>query len=254
MKKMKILGLAAAFALACLSAPPTVHAQDDHDDHVEVAKPAPKPTRRVASPLKTKLMKELFKIIKAEPTIREVQDWATSHYQLETGRINGMATRARVKALLPDIEGSFDNMVGNNFTNTRDGLFPILPNPAQNPNPDNFKERVAGTSDQTTWQVRATWSLDRLIFNPEALDAKSLTSLQENLVREVTTMYYARRRVLASLVLSPQDDPEQYFYELQRLEEMTATLDAFTGRKFAKRSWQWDDDNWAANQAKPNAK
>jgi len=160
-----------------------------------------------------------------------------------------MATRAHTKALIPELEAGLDNMVGNNYQNTRDGLYPVLPSPAENPNPNNYKERVSGSNDQTTWRVRAVWNLDRLVFNPESLDAKSLTSLQENLIREVTTMFFARRRVLASLIVSPPEDQEEYFYELMRLEEMTATLDAFTGGKFAKRSWQWDDPKWLQKTA-----
>jgi hypothetical protein len=195
--------------------------------------------------VKQKRMKKLMAIIKKEPAIKDVQKWAVKHYRLETGRINGMSTKARVKGLIPEIEASFDNMVGNNFTNTRDGLFPILPDPPENRNPDNYKERVQGSNDSRTWRVRAVWQLDRLLFNAEALDAKSLTSLQENLIREVTTVFYARRRILANMVVAPPQDQMEYFYELQRLEEMTATLDAFTGGRFSDRSWQWDDPGWA---------
>ena len=62
-------------------------------------------------------------------------------------------------------------------------------------------------------------------------------------------MFYARRRILASLIVSPPEDQEEYFYELMRLEEMTATIDSFTGGHFAKRAWQWDDPKWLSKQA-----
>ena len=78
-----------------------------------------------------------------------------------------------------------------------------------------------------------------MIEGSEALDAKSLTSLEENLVREVTTLFYARRRVLASILLSPEQEDEAFFYELVRLDELTSTLDAFTGGKFGKKAWDW---------------
>ncbi|MBT8495663.1 MAG: hypothetical protein KJO07_21625 [Deltaproteobacteria bacterium] len=226
---LKILLAALAIAIA---APSVASAQE-----------APK---EVPPEVKRKRMKKLFAIIKREPSIKQVHKYAVEHYELETSRINSMTTRAHVKALVPEVEAGLDNMVGNNFQNTRDGLFPAFGDPN---NPNNFKERVAGGNDQTTWRVRAVWNLDRLVFNPEALDAKSLTSLQENLVREVTTMFYARRRILASLIVSPPKDQEEYFYELMRLEEMTATLDSFTGGKFAKRTWQWDDPKWLSKTA-----
>ena len=88
--------------------------------------------------------------------------------------------------------------------------------------------------------VRAVWNLDRLVFNAEELDVKSLTSIEENLVREVTTLYFGRRRLLANLILSPPEDEEEIYFERLRLDEMTATLDALTGGSFASKAWKWD--------------
>jgi hypothetical protein len=187
-------------------------------------------------------MRKLFSIMKAEPTIKQVQHWAVSHYRLEPDRIHAMVRNARLKGLLPDVSVSVSNMVGNNFQNTKDGLYPVLPNPAENPNPNFFKERMTSANDEFTWSVSARWGLDRLVFSSEALDAKSLTSLEENLIREVTTLYFARRRVLASIVLSPPTEDEEYFFELVRLDELSATLDAFTGHKFAKQAWDWQKE------------
>lgn len=234
--KLIPLTVGGAVALALVSfSPPRAEAQT--------------PPEPVPPEVKQKRMTKLMAIIKREPSISTVQEYAVEHYELETSRINSMTTRAHTKALVPEVEVGFDNMIGNEFRNTRDGLFPVLPSPAENPNPNNFKERVIGNNDQTTWRVRGVWNLDRLVFNPEALDAKSLVSLQENLVREVTTMFFARRRVLASLILTPPEDPEEYFYELMRLEEMTATIDAFTGGHFGKRAFQADDPNWLKKTA-----
>jgi hypothetical protein len=124
----------------------------------------------------------------------------------------------------------------------KDGIFFNLPSPPDNPNPGSFKERTIGSSDEFTWSVTGRWQLDRLLFSSEALDAKSLTSLEENLVREVTTLYFSRRRVLASIVLSPPQEDEEYFYELVRLDEISATLNAFTGGKFEKTAWDWQKE------------
>jgi hypothetical protein len=194
-------------------------------------------------------MRELFQIMRAEPQIRTVQDWAMSYYRLEPDRVHALARNARLKGLVPEVEASLDNSMGHQFTNTRDGLYPILPNPPENPNPESLKERVSATNDQLTWRLRAVWSLDRLVFNAEALDAKSLTSLQENLVREVTALYYARRRLVVNLILSPPEAEEELIYEIMRLEELTATVDAMTGAKFASRAWRWEDPNWAKKAA-----
>jgi hypothetical protein len=172
----------------------------------------------------------LREIIKREPTIQEVQRAALIHYQLEPERIDGMSTAARLKGLLPEVDAGFDSLLGHNFTDTQDALYPTLP----------FKERQAASNDQTVWHVRGVWDLSRVVFNPEQLDIKTLGSLQETLIREVTTLYFSRRRVLASLILSPPEDEEDQYYEQLRLDEMTASIDAFTGGKFAARAWQGD--------------
>jgi hypothetical protein len=175
-------------------------------------------------------MTHLREIIKREPTIQEVQRAALAHYQLEPERIDSMSTAARLKGLFPEVDAGFDSLLGHNFTDTQDALYPTLP----------FKERQAATNDQTIWHVRGVWDLSRVVFNPEQLDIKTLGSLQETLVREVTTMFFSRRRVLANLILSPPDDEEDLYDEQLRLDEMTATIDAFTGGKFASRAWQGD--------------
>lgn len=226
---------AIAFAAMAFTIPAVSSAQEVPEEG-GAAQPAPRKQTSRAS------VKRLFQIIKAEPTIKEVQKAAVKYYRLEPERINALARNARLKGLVPNLSASFSNEIGNRFTNTKDGLFPVLPNPAENPNPNFFKERVSESSDQLSWSVSASWDLDRLVFAAEALDAKSLTSLEENLVREVTTLFFSRRRVLASLILSPPDDDEEFFYELMRLDELTATLDAFSGGMFGNKAWNWEKD------------
>ena len=232
-KRTKIL--AAALAALALMQPASSSAQDVPEGGGAPAEAPRKQTSRAS-------VKRLFQIIKAEPTVKEVQKAAVKHYRLEPERINALARNARLKGLVPNISATFSNELGNRFTNTKDGLFPVLPNPDNNPNPNFYKERVSESSDNLSWSVSASWDLDRLVFAAEALDAKSLTSLEENLVREVTTLFFSRRRVLASLILSPPDDDEEFFYELMRLDELTATLDAFSGGMFGKKAWDWEKD------------
>jgi hypothetical protein len=235
MKKTLILCI--ALAAGILSGAPAARAQEEQPEGGgAAAQPAPK--RQVSR----QAVRRLFQIIKAEPTVKDVQKAAVRHYELEPSRIHRLARNARLKGLIPNVSASFSNELGNRFTNTKDGLFPVLPSPAENPNPNYYKERVAESSDQLTWSVSASWDLDRLVFAAESLDAKSLTGLEENLVREVTTLFFSRRRILASLILSPPDDDEEFFYELMRLDEITATLDSFTGGMFGKKAWNWEKD------------
>jgi len=189
------------------------------------AAPADKPADKPAG--KRAQFAQLQQVMKKEPGIREVQRATLAYYQLEPERIRAMSTAARIKGLFPEIDAGVDSLLGHNFSSTQDALFPTF----------DFKERQAASNDQFIWRVRGVWDLSRLVFNPEQLDVKTLNSLQETLIREVTVMYFSRRRVLANLILSPPEDDEDRFFEELRLEEMTATIDAFTGGKFADRAW-----------------
>jgi len=227
---MRIL-LASALLIVSLLLPANAWAQEDPT--------APLRSLSTRGSSRSKIRKVL-KILRQEPEIRKVQKWALEYYKLEPTRMHNLARNARLKGLVPNLTVGLSNSLHNAFRNTRDGLYPSLPSTPDNP--DGLKELEKTTSDELGWSMSATWDLDRVIFNGEALDAKSLYSLEENLVREVTTLFYSRRRVLASLIMSPPADDEEYFYELMRLEELTATLDAFTGSKFGKASWNWEKE------------
>jgi hypothetical protein len=236
-----------AIAVLCLLLPGAAYAQDERVDEAppgeEVAPPPEEPRQPLedAGAAAPGAVDRLFRVIRSEPTIQEVQRLALRYYDLEPERVDGLVARAHVKGLIPEIEGSFETSLGDNYTNTRDGLYPLLPQVPENPNPSNYRERVQGASSMNLFRVRAVWSLDRLIFNSEALDARSLNSLGENLVREVTTLYFARRRLLAGLFLQPPEGDLELFNELMRLDELTSTLDALTGGRFARRAWRWGD-------------
>jgi hypothetical protein len=230
--------------LMVLLSPSAVLAQDD--EHVapppaaEEAPATAEPRQSLEPPhARGDAVDRLFRIIHSEPSIQEVQRASLRYYDLDPERVSGLVTAARLKALIPEVEGSYETSLSDNYTNTRDGLYPILPQVPENPNPGQYRERVQGSSSMNLFRVRAVLNLDRLVFNSEALDARSLNSLSENLVREVTTLFFARRRLLAGLLLSPPDSDLELFDELMRLDELTATLDALTGGHFARRAWHW---------------
>jgi len=210
---------------------PSVHAQE-----VPAA-----PQKLTVSRADKRKLKKLFTILKREPTVQQVQKGATAYFDLDPDRVRSLAGNARLKGLVPNVQVRFTNSISDEFRNTRDGLFVNLPGWPGFPNPSSFKEVVAQNSDSLSWEVSAQFDLDRLVFSAEALDAKSLTSLSESLIRELTTLYYSRRRVIISLILSPPTGLEEYLYELTRLDEMTATIDALTGGKFEPRAWRWED-------------
>ncbi len=56
--------------------------------------------------------------------------------------------------------------------------------------------------------------------------------------KEITRLYYTRRRLQVDLILNPpRDAPTKLSKEL-RVDELTATLDAMTGNLFTRRTEQ----------------
>ena len=62
----------------------------------------------------------------------------------------------------------------------------------------------------------------------------SLAALQEGVLKEVTRLYYTRRRLQIDLIISDPRDPATRLSKELRIEQLTATLDALTNNLFAR--------------------
>jgi hypothetical protein len=72
------------------------------------------------------------------------------------------------------------------------------------------------------------------VFNAEELDVMSLIGIQDGIQREVTTLYYVRRRLQIEQLLNPPTTTAARISAQLRLEELTGLLDAYTGGYFSK--------------------
>jgi len=159
-----------------------------------------------------------------EPTVQQVQDAAIRYYQVHPERISSLRTNAQLKALVPNIQGGFLNSLSTNRRKMNDGLYSTLP----------FKEDATANEDIRAFSISASWSLDRLVFNAEVLDVQSLIGILDGVVREVTTIYYIRRRLQIDNVLRPPTDLASKISQTIRVEELTGLLDAMTGGFMSK--------------------
>src|SRR5688572_25755447 len=119
----KLVAVAFAALVSLLPSSPPASAQEAPEEGADPAAAQPPPKKQTSRAS----VKRLFEIIKAEPTVKECQKAAVKHYRLEPERINALARNARLKGLVPNLSASFSNEIGNRFTNTKDGLFPVLP-------------------------------------------------------------------------------------------------------------------------------
>lgn len=163
--------------------------------------------------------------LKLEPSIQQAQKSALEFFNIDPDTISSMRTRARLKSLLPQIAAKFRRNNNDVFASKLDQILLPGTRPAQ-------EDTIAGTV--TEFEVGASWSLPRLLFNPEVLDVSSLAVLQEGVLKEVTRLYYTRRRLQVDLILKPAKDPATKWSKELRIGELTATLDAMTGNLFSK--------------------
>jgi hypothetical protein len=167
----------------------------------------------------------LLKRFAHEPTVQAIQEAAVRYYQVHPQRIHSLRRNARLKALMPTITGRFTNSLTKTKRNMDDGLFiNALP----------FKEKEQINGDTLGYYIEASWSLDRLVFNAEVLDVQSLIGILDGLVREVTTVYYIRRRLQIDMILRPPRDIATKISQRLRIEELTGLLDAMTGNFMTK--------------------
>jgi hypothetical protein len=160
-----------------------------------------------------------------EPTVRQVQVAAIEYYNVSPDTIKSLRARARRKALLPGLS------IGGSTYRQSSALAV-----------DDIVYRPVGTArfeDQNGVYFGAsaslTWNLDKLVFNAEELDVMSLLGIQDGIQREVTTLYYVRRRLQIEQLLSPPTTVAARISAELRLEELTGLLDAYTGGFFSKK-------------------
>lgn len=163
--------------------------------------------------------------LKLEPSCPEVQKAALAYFSIDKERVNSFRKGASLKALMPVVEfsGGFVDSDLDEYTQ----------NLAEYPDFDRWLVKGAGGS---AWDARGkvAWNLPQLVFNAEVLDVASLAGLVQSVLKEVTRLYYMRRRLQLDLILNPPADEATRLTKELRLEELTALLDAMTGGYYQK--------------------
>lgn len=161
-----------------------------------------------------------------EPKIRETQVAAIRYYNVSPEKIASLRTRTRTKSLIPGISLGFTNSLSSFNRAVDDIIFRGT---------GEFAKLEKQNADFMGFTASASWSLERLVFNAEELDVMSLIGIQDGLQREVTALYYVRRRLQIELLLSPPETLAARLSGRLRLEELTGLLDAYTGGFFSRK-------------------
>jgi hypothetical protein len=172
-------------------------------------------------------VRQAINALKSEPSIKEVQEAALKFYHADPDTVNSLRTRAQLKSLLPDVNVRF--RTGNNrvYIDTFDYITGD-PNGLSGTQKPYITQNDDSTGNAKELEFSGAWSFSRLMFNPEVLDVSSMAALQEGILKEVTRLYYTRRRLQIDLILSDPTDLEAILSKELRLEEVTANLNALT--------------------------
>lgn len=167
----------------------------------------------------------------AEPTIAQVREAAIRYAEVHPDKIAGWRRQARYRAALPHLSISADTNL-TDFRHWDSGA-----------NPDAL---LRGERD-IDWSTTLTWELGDLVWSSDqtSIDVRSklMVQLRNDIVDEVTRLYFERRRLRLQLAAHPVRAPEELAIQQLRLEELTALLDGLTGGWFSSHTHTTETQN-----------
>lgn len=170
---------------------------------------------------------EMMARYRYEPTIEQVQRWAIHHAEVEPEKIERWRRQAKMKAYLPDLSISAGKDRGTTVDLDRGGTN----------DPDRY---IIGPEDRAfNMDVSLSWDLGDLIWNDDqtSIDVRSrlMVQLRDDILDEVTRLYFERRRLQIDRELAPTKDVRLQVAQELRLQELTAQIDGLTGGEFSRR-------------------
>ena len=152
-------------------------------------------------------------LFKDEPSIAEVQKAAIKYADVDMAKIKNWRRQSRLKALFPRVDVGYDKNIWGSSSG------PITVGPRG-------------------WNMDFSWDIADLIWNSDetSIDSRSRLTVQlrQDILDEVTRLYYERRRLKSELVLFPPKDKAEKLQRNLQIEEVTANLDGLTNGYFSK--------------------
>lgn len=160
-----------------------------------------------------------------EPEIKDVQNAAVRYAEVAPEKIFKWRKQAQKMAFLPKINTGVNRNTSDLWhwetgSTTKSG--------------DDLINKGKGSVE---WDVTLSWDLSQLIWNNDqtAIDARSklMVELRQELLDEVTKLYFERLRVKMELNNLSIEDSKKRFEKELKLQELTALLDALTSGYFS---------------------
>lgn len=162
---------------------------------------------------------------KEVPDILDIQKKAIQYAEVEPEKILEWRRKAKLKAMLPHLNVSIDNSKKTNYEIYTSAT---------------AKYVYEGPCDESRgWDVTLSWELGDLIWNEDQTNidvrSKLMVELRDDILDEVTRLYYERLRTQAELGSLGIEERKRRREKELRLQEVTAMLDGLTGGYFSKR-------------------
>jgi len=167
-----------------------------------------------------------------EPTINEVHQLVIDYAEVNREKIINWRRQARRKAWLPDLDIGVDS---DRDWSSSDSIWGSYSSGGQH---------YIGPDDKTRgedfgWDVSLSWDLGDLVWSTDqtTIDSRSklMVELREDILNEVTRLYFERRRIQIELGLGDISEFQMKIDKKMRIDELTALIDALTGGGFSKK-------------------
>jgi|GEM_PF-788881 len=170
--------------------------------------------------------------LEGEPAVQDVHAAALRYLGLGPERLRALARRADRRGWLPVVELRGGAGRGRALRIHHDQV--VTSGLAH-----DLLDRQLDRGSDYEGSLSLAWDLGDLVFQPDALDvsreAREVIELRDEVLDEVTQLYYERRRVLLALRQGAGDELELARLRV-RADELAAGLDAWTGGWFSRRA------------------
>ena len=217
--------LAVGIAAACVSAASGISVRAQSADAHEAdallefdASGSAAESGRPRSPITAAKLARLLHAYRDEPRVEQVLAAALEAAKLDPAKYTAMASRARLRGLLPHLDLGARRGQGIDLRWT----------------PTEDLEAHHTTADDITLFATLRFDLDRLMFTGEevsiAREARAASNAKHQLIRAVVRVYFLRRRLMLERDLLAGSSIAQQL----RIQEAEALLDAFTDGAFQR--------------------
>ncbi len=160
-----------------------------------------------------------------EPPVHAVQDAAIRYAEVHPAKIAEWRRRAGISAIMPRMNIGLDKSEADTYE--------IYTSSKHQYSVEGPRKNSDG------WDITFTWDLGKLIWNEDQtqIDVRSklMVQLRDDILDEVTSYYFERRRLQIELLESGSTvDTHSRLRKELRIQELTANLDALTGRYFSR--------------------